>query len=116
MLAEFAGEGGSPWGFRLPAGRLTPPTAAAPRLPPESLSRVWNQNEALPVSCQATSAVTMQSTGVYDIPSTTLSRVTRSRTVGFPEWTPDGRRLAWTDGPRATSCGNRGTGVGRRSV
>ena len=36
---------------------------------------------------------------VYDIPSTTLSRVTRSGNMGFPEWTPDGRRLAWTDGP-----------------
>jgi serine/threonine-protein kinase len=36
---------------------------------------------------------------VYDIPSTTLSRVTRSGSMGSPEWTPDGRHLAWTDGP-----------------
>jgi len=35
---------------------------------------------------------------VYDIPSTTLSRVTRGGNTSSPEWTPDGRRLAWTDG------------------
>jgi Tol biopolymer transport system component len=34
---------------------------------------------------------------VYDIPSTTLSRVTSGGTMAFPEWTSDGRRLAWTD-------------------
>jgi dipeptidyl aminopeptidase/acylaminoacyl peptidase len=34
---------------------------------------------------------------VYDIPSTTLSRVTSGGNMAFPEWTPDGRRLAWTD-------------------
>ena len=37
---------------------------------------------------------------VYDIPSTTLSRVTTSGTMVFPEWTPDGRHLAWTNSPR----------------
>jgi len=35
---------------------------------------------------------------VYDIRSATLSRVTSGGNMAFPEWTPDGRRLAWTDG------------------
>ena len=34
---------------------------------------------------------------VYDIPSTTLSRITSNGTMAAPEWTPDGRRLAWTN-------------------
>ncbi|HUQ82446.1 MAG TPA: protein kinase [Gemmatimonadaceae bacterium] len=33
---------------------------------------------------------------IYDIPSATLSRVTSSGSNNWPEWTPDGRRLAWT--------------------
>jgi dipeptidyl aminopeptidase/acylaminoacyl peptidase len=37
---------------------------------------------------------------VYDIPSTTLSRVTSGGNMTSPEWTPDGRRLAWTDAVR----------------
>jgi len=34
---------------------------------------------------------------VYDIPSTTFSRVTNGGNMAFPEWTPNGRRLAWTN-------------------
>jgi Tol biopolymer transport system component len=35
---------------------------------------------------------------VYDIPSSTLSRVTSGGNLAFPEWTSNGRRLAWTNG------------------
>ena len=38
---------------------------------------------------------------MYDIPSATLSRVTSGGNMFAPEWTPDGKRLAWTDAATA---------------
>jgi Tol biopolymer transport system component len=45
---------------------------------------------------------------VYDIASKTLTPLTTNGTSDRPEWTPDGRRIAWTSNARGSSLGHTG--------